>query len=210
MQKFLLPFLLICASLFSIGSSLRADAPTEGRAGRAELRYMQGMIDHHQMARDRASDCLANTQDAAMVALCEAIISAQSAEIAQMQQWLLAWYNVQYAPVSMLMPADDGMAGMDHSGHAGHSMPAAPATDPAMMMGMMAGLNRLEGVAYDIAWLESMVDHHDDAIHMSQRLLARVPADAGHADLLALAQKIIDDQTAETALMEAMIAERAG
>jgi uncharacterized protein (DUF305 family) len=108
------------------------------------------------------------------------------------------------------MPADDGMAGMDHSGHAGHSMPAAPATDPAMMMGMMAGLNRLEGVAYDIAWLESMVDHHDDAIHMSQRLLARVPADAGHADLLALAQKIIDDQTAETALMEAMIAERAG
>lgn len=207
MQKLLLPFLLICASLFSIGSSLRADAPIEGRAGRAELRYMQGMIDHHQMALDMANDCLANTQDAAMIALCEAIISAQSAEIAQMQAWLLAWYNVQYAPVSMLMPADDGMAGMDHSGH---SMPAAPATDPAMMMGMMAGLNRLEGVAYDIAWLESMVDHHDDAIHMSQRLLARVPADAGHADLLALAQKIIDDQTAETALMETMIAERAG
>jgi uncharacterized protein (DUF305 family) len=207
MPRFLLLIVLSCAGLLAGSAGLRADTPVDGRAGRAELRYLEGMMDHHQMALDMANDCLANTQDTAMIALCEAIISAQSAEIAQMQEWLLAWYNVQYAPVSMLMPTDDTMAGMDHSGH---SMPAGPATDPAMMMGMMAGLNRLEGVAYDIAWLESMVDHHDDAIHMSQRLLARVPADAGHAALLALAQKIIDDQTAEIALMETMIAERAG
>lgn len=74
-----------------------------------------------------------------------------------------------------------------------------------MMMGMMAGLNRAEGLDYDVAWLESMIDHHDDAIHMAQRLLDRVPADAGHAELLELAARIITDQSAEIEQMEALI-----
>ena len=36
-----------------------ADAPVEGRIGRAEVRFMEGMIDHHQMAIDMALDCSA-------------------------------------------------------------------------------------------------------------------------------------------------------
>ncbi|MBC8099915.1 MAG: DUF305 domain-containing protein, partial [Armatimonadetes bacterium] len=36
-----------------------ADTPVEGRAGRAELRFLEGMIDHHQMALDMGNDCLA-------------------------------------------------------------------------------------------------------------------------------------------------------
>lgn len=187
-----------------------AEGPTGGRAGRAELRFLQGMIDHHQMALDMANDCLANASTPAVLTLCESIITAQTAEIEQMQAWLLAWYNVAYEPMSMLPApaAPDPHAG--HAGHAGHGASSGPFTDPAMTMGMFAGLSRLEGVAYEVAWLEAMIDHHDDALHMSERLLRRVPAAEGHAELLALAAQIIADQSAEIALMEAMIVELGG
>lgn len=71
-----------------------------------------------------------------------------------------------------------------------------------MMMGMMAGFNRYTGLDYDIAWLESMIDHHDDALHMARRILGRVV----HAELDTLAQAIINDQSAEIELMDALIA----
>jgi uncharacterized protein (DUF305 family) len=71
-----------------------------------------------------------------------------------------------------------------------------------MMMGMMAGLNRLSGTDYDIAWLEAMIDHHDDALHMSERILRY---DAIHAETRTLAEAIIAAQTDEIALMEDMI-----
>src|SRR3990172_5226968 len=263
-----------------------ADAQVEGRAGRAEVRFLEGMIDHHQMALDMANDCLAKATTESVTALCQNIIDAQSAEIALIQGWLLDWYNIDYSPMSMndmmgmsarpqmeqmrgmmdtmmgmemsddirpqmeqmhgmmdmmmsgmgmmdmmsmmqqmrgmmdtmmgMEMSDDlrpqmeqmrGMMGMMMSGMGMMNMEGMPATDPAMMMGMMAGLYRLEGVDYEIAWLESMIDHHDDAINMSQRLLDRVPADTGHADLLTLAQQIIDDQTAEIEVMEQLVTE---
>lgn len=179
-----------------------ADAPVEGRIGRTELRFMEGMIDHHQMALDMANDCLARTDISdALRAECQAVVDAQQPEIEQMQAWLLAWYNVQYTPMSMSNMMDS-MAGMDHGGM---DMSGMPATDPAMMMGMMAGFNRLEGVEYETAWLESMIDHHDDAIHMSERLLEHDVDNVGHAELRDLAQQIIDAQSAEIARYEEML-----
>nr|MCU0466933.1 DUF305 domain-containing protein [Anaerolineae bacterium] len=62
-----------------------ADAPTDGRVGRAELRYMEGMIDHHQMAIDMALDCLAREDISdALRAECQNILDAQQPEIEQM------------------------------------------------------------------------------------------------------------------------------
>jgi uncharacterized protein (DUF305 family) len=89
------------------------------------------------------------------------------------------------------------MEGMDHSAHGG------AVSDPTMMMGMMAGLNALTGVDYEIAWLEAMIDHHDDAIHMSERVLQRT----GHEPLRTLAEAIITAQSAEIEAMELLIAE---
>jgi hypothetical protein len=141
-------FVALITLVLSVFASALADGPTEGRAGRAELRYMEGMIDHHQMAVDMANDCLVKVSSEELKTICQNVIDAQTAEIAQLQDWLLSWYNVQYAPVAM-MAEDDGMehGGMDHGG-----MDGMPHTDPAMMMGMMAGLNRVEGIDYDIAW----------------------------------------------------------
>ena len=101
----------------------------------------------------------------------------------------------------MYNPSDD-MGGMDH----GDMQMDEPVVDPPMMMGMMAGLDRLEGLDYEIAWLESMIDHHDDALHMSERVLER----AEHEELRTLAENIIAAQSAEIATMEAMIAELMG
>jgi uncharacterized protein (DUF305 family) len=189
-------------------SIVKADGPTEGRAGRAELRFLEGMIDHHQMAIDMANDCLVKATTESLRVVCQQVIDAQSAEIITMQGWLLAWYNVDYTPMplaELTAMMDAEMEGMDHGG-----MEGMPATDPAMMMGMFAGFNRLEGVEYEIAWIEAMIDHHDDALHMSERLLARVTEGTGHAELRELAQKIITDQTAEIEQMETMLTELAG
>jgi uncharacterized protein (DUF305 family) len=189
-----------------------ADSPVDGREGRAEMRFLEGMIDHHQMALDMAADCLERAASESVVTLCQNIIDAQSAEIELMQGWLLDWYNIQYTPMSMMdMNMTDGMGNMygGHGGHGGMGMQDGPFIDPPMMMGMFAGFNQVEGVDYEIAWLESMIDHHDDALHMAERLLMRVPEGAGHPELFALAHQIIADQTAEIELMEEMILELA-
>jgi uncharacterized protein (DUF305 family) len=162
-----------------------AAAAQETRGQRAELRFLEGMIDHHQMALDMANDCLAKAGEETLITLCNNIMSAQSAEITQMQAWLLEWYNVEYTPMPIEM----------------NSMPGMDMPDPAMTMGMMAGLNRLEGSDYETAWIESMIDHHDDAIHMAERILER----AEHEELRGLAEQIITDQSAEIEQMEGML-----
>lgn len=201
--------LVVIVGLFA-GSVASADAPVEGREGRAEVRFLEGMIDHHQMALDMAYHCLEHANSETLRTICQNVIDAQAAEIAMMQDWLFEWYNVHYAPVAMNTMNEGDMSGMDHSAM-GHGVTSdMPQTDPPMTMGMMAGLNRLEGIDYEIAWLESMIDHHDDAIHMSERLLNRVSEEIGHAELLGLAQQIIDDQTAEIESMELLIIELSG
>lgn len=169
--------LLLAASAVSAAATTRSE--------RAEVRFLEGMMDHHQMAVDMANDCLAKAASESVLTLCRNIISAQTAEIAQMHDWLLAWYGVDYTPQAMTMSGMPGMA-----------MP-----DPVMMMGMMAGLNQLEGREYEIAWVEAMIDHHDDALHMSERLLKYVE----HAELRTMATNIIKDQSAEIRQMEALL-----
>ncbi|MBK8030447.1 MAG: DUF305 domain-containing protein [Chloroflexi bacterium] len=195
---------LLFAILTIVPSLVSADAPVEGRIGRAEVRYMEGMIDHHQMAIDMALDCLVRTDVSdSLTEVCQSVVDAQQPEIEQMQAWLLDWYNIDYAPVSMADMMGDEMGDMDHGGM---NMAGMPATDPAVMMGMFAGFNRLEGADYEVAWFEAMVDHHDDAVHMSERLLERDADQTGHAELRALAQAIITAQTGEINSYEELIA----
>ncbi|CAG0998958.1 hypothetical protein ANRL2_03846 [Anaerolineae bacterium] len=93
---------------------------------------------------------------------------------------------------------------MQMTGMMGGDMPVmGQMGDMPMMMGMLAGLNQLEGVEYEIAWLEAMIDHHDDSVHMSERILKI----AEHEELRTLAQSIIDAQTSEIEAMEELITE---
>lgn len=217
MKQFLRGMSLLLLLAFPL-TPVVAGEQVEGRAGRAEVRFMEGMIDHHQMALDMAEDCLTNAAGDELKTVCQGVIDAQQGEISQMQTWLKDWYGITYNPVSMatmmqFMPEDmtvdgvmlGGMVEKAEHGSMGHGgMPEG--MDPPMMMGMMAGLSRLEGQDYDIAWMEAMIDHHDDALNMAERLLER----GQHEELLALARQIIDDQTAEIETLEAMIEELSG
>lgn len=211
MKTLLLKIGILILSITVVSASAWAQDVPSGRSARAELRFLEGMSDHHQMALDMANDCLAKATTESVRTLCQNIIDAQTPEIQTMREWLLEWYNVDYTTASM-MPLGDAMghdmAGMDHGEHGGMEM--TPMIDAPMMMGMMAGLNRLQGVDYEIAWVESMIDHHDDALHMAQRLLDRVPESEGHPELRALAEQIITDQTTEIELMETLLVELNG
>lgn len=201
LKRLTLLVMMMLAALSLTVQRTHADGPVTGRAGRAEVRFMEGMIDHHQMALDMAQDCLNKATTQAVRTLCQNVIDAQTPEIELLRGWLASWYGVEYAPVPMLQLMEMMGTGMSGMGHGDHT--TNPATDMPLMMGMMAGFDRLEGLDYEIAWLEAMIDHHDDAVHMSQRILRY----AEHEELRALALQIIGDQTAEIKLMEAMLAD---
>lgn len=197
-----LKFCLALLLLLSV-SAVFAGAPAEGRPGRAEVRFMEGIIDHHQMAIDMSNVCLQKAQTEEVLALCQEIIDKQSAEISTLQGWLMDWYNISYAPMSMdsMMEQMGGMEGMEGMESDNMDMPEGTVTDPATMMGMMAFFNRTEGQEFEVAYLEAMADHHDDAINMAERGLR----EGEHQELLDMAQQMIDDQMAEIERIEELL-----
>jgi uncharacterized protein (DUF305 family) len=133
------------------------------------MNFLTAMIDHHQMAVDMAEACLAEDVPDALHAMCQEMAATQMAEIELMQGWLLEWYDVDYSPT--MKPAD---------------------------MKRMERLTGLEGDAFAIAFMESMVRHHGGAVREGEKCLRR----AYHPDLHALCEDIIAAQTAEIAIMQ--------
>jgi uncharacterized protein (DUF305 family) len=68
-----------------------------------EVMFMKMMIRHHWTAIVKASTCVDRAGHDELVALCEDIIIAQSAEIEQMRTWLCEWYGLcNYGPKGSL------------------------------------------------------------------------------------------------------------
>jgi len=57
-----------------------------------DLRFIDGMITHHQGAIDMATEAQTQATKPEIKNLADAIIAAQEAEIAQMQAWRQTWY----------------------------------------------------------------------------------------------------------------------
>jgi uncharacterized protein (DUF305 family) len=67
---------------------LAALSPTE-----FEIAFMEMMIRHHEAAIREGEKCVRKAYHEELISLCHDIIEAQSTEIAQMEEWLCAWYG---------------------------------------------------------------------------------------------------------------------
>ncbi len=137
------------SALFVLGilaakpSAAEEPAPHAGIA-RYEIRFLQNMIDHHQMAVVTSMLCQERAVHDDLRRLCEGIEATQTAEIEQMQAWLSEWYGIEYEPeMSRRMERE-------------------------MMM-----LAELEGEDFEIAFMEMMIEHHAGAITSGERCVMR-------------------------------------
>ena len=126
-------------------SIARADAPAPNRSqAKFEIRFMTEMIDHHAMAVAMAMICTNKAVHPELEQLCENVITAQSAEIEQMQTWLRDWYGVEHEPE---MTAGD-----------------------ERQMEKLAALN---GAEFEIAFMRMLIRHHAIAIVRAQNCVRR-------------------------------------
>ncbi len=66
----------------------------QGKTGdQFDQAFLSGMIMHHQGAVQMAQAALQNAKHQEIKDMAKAIISAQTQEISQMQQWQKSWYN---------------------------------------------------------------------------------------------------------------------
>ncbi|MEU6487476.1 DUF305 domain-containing protein [Streptomyces sp. NPDC046887] len=168
----------------SASASASAD-PGEGARNAADTAFAQGMIPHHrqaiamaELARDRAGS-------AEVRALAAAIDKEQGPEIATLTGWLTAWGE--------RVPAEEP------GGHDGHEGGHA-------MAGMMSGaemdrLERASGKAFDRAFLELMVRHHEGAVQMARTELA----EGVHRPARTLAESVVASQSAEITRMRKLL-----
>ena len=145
----------------------------------ADATFAMEMIMHHQQAIEM-SDVLLAKNDVApeVISLAERIKAAQQPEIDTMNDWLASWGRETMGSMGSM----DSMGGM-------------------MSEEDMTALEDASGPAASSLFLEQMIVHHEGAIEMAQAQLT----DGQNPDAVELAQKIINDQTAEIAEMEQLL-----
>jgi uncharacterized protein (DUF305 family) len=154
----------------------------------ADVRFAQGMIPHHRQAVEMAEMAVNRAENPEVKALAEQIQAAQDPEINTMTGFLEAW--------GAEVPADGDMAGMDHSSMAGMSDMSGMMTPE-----QMDELRNATGAAFDTAFLEMMIAHHEGAISDAERELA----EGVNPQAKDLATEIVTAQTAEIEQMRQLL-----
>ena len=148
-----------------------------------DLRFMDGMILHHQGAIAMAEAALKNSQRPEIKELAQNIITAQQTEIAKMQEWRKTWYaDVEDTP--MMYHAD-----------AKHMMPMSDQMRSDMMMAVDLGEADAE---FDKRFIDAMIPHHEGAVVMAQQVLNN----GDRPEVLELAKNIISSQQVEIDQMQ--------
>ena len=145
----------------------------------ADEMFATMMIPHHEQAVEMSDMILAKSDvDPRVLELAQQIKDAQQPEIDTMEGWLEDW-------------GVDGMdmGGMDHGG------------DGMMSEEDMAALEAATGPEAARLFLEQMILHHQGAIEMAEAELQ----DGKNADALALAQAVVDTQSAEITTMQDLL-----
>lgn len=148
----------------------------------ADVAFAQGMIPHHEQAIEMSDMVLERGEHADVKALAEDIKAAQTPEIEILRGWLQEW-------------------GEEEAPDAGHSGMGGGEDATMMSDDEMAELEDASGAELDKMFLEMMIRHHEGAISMAE---AEVE-DGEYPDAIELAEKIVDDQSAEIDEMKALL-----
>ncbi|MEU0150164.1 DUF305 domain-containing protein [Streptomyces sp. NPDC006288] len=156
-------------------------AASQGEHNAADVAFAKGMIPHHRQAVEMAGLAPGRAESAEVKALAAEIKEAQDPEIKTLSGWLTAW--------GQEVPAEGDM---DHSMHGTGGMMTAEDMD---------SLEMASGTAFDTAFLEMMVKHHEGAVEMAKT----EKADGSFPEAKMMADAIITSQTAEITRMNSLL-----
>ncbi|MFD4720898.1 DUF305 domain-containing protein [Streptomyces sp. NPDC058423] len=156
-------------------------SPGLGKHNAADVAFAKGMVPHHRQAVEMADLAASRAGSAEVRKLAEAVRKAQDPEIRTLSGWLASWGED--------VPA---AGGADHSAHGAEGM---------MSAGQMARLEKSSGKAFDTAFMELMIEHHEGAVAMAEA----ERAGGVHPPAKRMADDIISAQRGEIALMRKLL-----
>lgn len=194
-SKFKLAILAVVTLISALGIGLSmAKNPTKMSHGEhkmelgaadefLDLRFIDGMIPHHQGAIVMAEEALLKSRRPEIKKLAQAIIKAQQTEIKQLQVWRKQWYpQISATPMAW-------------HGEMGHMMAMTPTQIQAMMMSVDLGAADTE---FDLRFIKAMVPHHEGALIMAKEALQK----SRRPEIQKMAQEILDSQEEEITQMQ--------
>ncbi|PSK95996.1 uncharacterized protein (DUF305 family) [Murinocardiopsis flavida] len=154
-----------------------AESKQSARHNKADVEFAQMMIPHHEQAVEMAE--LAETRAGADVrSLAKEIDKAQGPEIKQLTGMLESW-------------GEEPLESMDHS------------MDGMLTDAQMTELEQADGDAFDKAFVDSMIEHHEGAVDMAQSELD----DGENPEAKKLAEDIVSTQNDEITRMRELLGE---
>ncbi|MFJ7269554.1 DUF305 domain-containing protein [Streptomyces sp. NPDC099050] len=166
----------------SSSPSASSSAPaSQGQHNAADVAFAKGMIPHHRQAVEMADLAPTRAESAEVKKLADEIRKAQDPEIKTLSGWLTSWGEQ--------VPAEGAM---DHSAHGMAGMMTAEE---------MEKLKDSSGKAFDNAFMEMMIKHHEGAVAMAKT----EKAEGAFSDAKTMADAIITSQTAEITRMNSLL-----
>ncbi|MGW0392760.1 DUF305 domain-containing protein [Streptomyces sp. NPDC003042] len=164
-----------------------ASAPATASAGQgtnnaADTAFAKGMIPHHRQAVEMADLAATRAASPEVKKLADEIKKAQDPEIKTLSGWLTSWGEQ--------VPAEGAD---DHSAHG---------TGGMMTAEEMERLEKASGKAFDTAFMELMIKHHEGAVTMAKT----EQSEGRYQPAKDMAAAIITSQSAEIAHMKALLA----
>ncbi|MGW4233657.1 DUF305 domain-containing protein [Streptomyces sp. NPDC004980] len=163
-------------------SSASSSAPaSQSQHNSADVAFAKGMIPHHRQAVEMADLAPDRAESAEVKKLAGEIKKAQDPEIKTLSGWLTSWGEQ--------VPAEGAM---DHSMHGSGGM---------MTPEEMDSLKKASNKAFDTAFMEMMIKHHEGAVAMAETQ----KADGAFPKAKTMADAIITSQTAEITTMNSLL-----
>lgn len=179
MKKYFVAFAVISTAIGGGANGLRSQTSSASSASATfEKHFLSSVPQHHQDAIDMAQVCTQKATHAELKSLCENIISSQSQQKQQLQQWLQSWYGGKSDPPAGMMEKMQ-----------------------AQNVAMMAKLNAASANEFDHIFLVSMGQHHAEGVPEFQECVAH----ARHPELKTLCGKMEASQKQQITQMNAWV-----